>query len=164
MVTVELLSPRWAAALKSVRLRALQDSPTAFTGTYAEESCLSDEEWVNRATTWSSGHSTCYLAMQEGEPCGIVAGKCDAQDPQRAYVLSMWVAPAYRRTGLGSTLIRAVQSWAEALGVRKLHLLVTTNNTKAKRFYETCGFALTGLVQPYPHDPELTESEMVKQL
>jgi ribosomal protein S18 acetylase RimI-like enzyme len=67
-------------------------------------------------------------------------------------------------SGLGSRLIQAVESWAQNLGVRELHLLVTSTNTGATRFYEKCGFAPSGLVQPYPNDPSLTESGMVKYL
>jgi ribosomal protein S18 acetylase RimI-like enzyme len=164
MVSLQKLSPALANELKTVRLRALADTPTAFTGTYADESRLSDEDWSRRATTWSSGPSTCYLAMDTGDPCGIIAGKCDEEEPQRAWVLSMWVAPAHRRTGLATTLMRSVESWAIGLGLRELRLHVTSNNQAAQIFYERCGFTLTGAVQPYPHDPALTESEMVKSL
>ena len=164
MITVEKLSPRLAGELKAARLAALQDTPTAFTGTYARESQLSNDEWLARSSTWSSSRSTCYIAMDQGVPCGLVAGKCDEQDLQRAHVLSMWVAPQYRRAGLGSRLMQAVQSWAQDLGVRELHLLVTSPNATAKRFYEKCGFTPSGFVQPYPNDPALTESGMVKYL
>jgi ribosomal protein S18 acetylase RimI-like enzyme len=164
MIMVERLSPRFAREFKTARLTALQDAPTAFTGTYAEESQLSAEAWLARATNWSGDRSTCYLAMEDGVPCGLIAGKCDQQDPQRAYVLSMWVAPAYRRSGLGSRLMEAVQSWARGSGVRELHLLVTSKNMTAIHFYRKCGFTPSGLVQPYPNDPALTQSGMVKYL
>jgi ribosomal protein S18 acetylase RimI-like enzyme len=164
MVSVEKLSPSLAKEFKTARLSALQDTPTAFTGTYSEESRLSDEDWIHRAAAWSSGRSTCYLGMAGAAPCGIIAGKGDDRDPQRAYVLSMWVAPAYRRTGLGSRLMRAVESWAEDLGFRELRLLVTSNNKTAQHFYKRGGFTLSGLTQPYPHDPALSESEMVKYI
>jgi ribosomal protein S18 acetylase RimI-like enzyme len=164
MIVVEKLSPRLAGELKTARLTALQDTPTAFSSTYADESELSKEAWLARATTWSGNGSTCYLAIADGAPCGMIAGVCDKQNPQRADVRSMWVAPAYRRSGLGSRLMQEVQSWAEGLGVRELHLLVTSTNVTAIHFYRKCGFAPSGLVQPYPNDPALTEFGMVKYL
>jgi RimJ/RimL family protein N-acetyltransferase len=60
--------------------------------------------------------------------------------------------------------MNAVQSWAQSLGIGELHLLVTSPNATAIRFYEKCGFAPTGFVHPYPNDPGLTEFEMVKYL
>ena len=164
MITVEELSTRLVSHFKTVRLSALQDTPTAFTGTYSAESQLSGKDWLTRVSTWNSDRSVCYIAMDNGSPCGIIGGKCDEQDLQRAYVLSMWVAPTHRRTGLGSRLMNAVQSWAQNLGVQELYLLVTSINASAMRFYEKCGFALTGLAQPYANDPALLEFEMVKSL
>jgi ribosomal protein S18 acetylase RimI-like enzyme len=164
MITVEELSSRLVWHFKMVRLSALQDTPTAFASTYSRESQLSDEDWLTRASTWNNDRSRCYIAMDEGAPCGIIAGKCDEYDLQRAYLLSMWVAPAHRRTGLGSRLVSAVQSWAQNLGVHELRLMVTSTNATAIRFYEKCGFTLTGMSQPFPNHPTLFESEMVKSL
>jgi ribosomal protein S18 acetylase RimI-like enzyme len=164
MITVEELSSRLVMHFKMVRLTALQDTPTAFASTYSRESKLSDEDWLTRVSTWNSDRSTCYLAMEKGAPCGIIAGKCDEHDLQRAHVLSMWVAPTHRRTGLGSRLVSAVQSWAQNLGVHELRLMVTSTNATAIRFYEKCGFTLTGVSQPFPNHPALSESEMLKPI
>jgi ribosomal protein S18 acetylase RimI-like enzyme len=164
MITVELLSPRLVRQLKMVRLSALQDTPTAFSGTYTEESELSDEDWLQRVSTWNSGRSVCYIAIENNAPCGIIAGKVDDPDSQHAWVLSMWVAPMHRRTGLGSRLVDSVQQWAHNLGLSELRLMVTSKNEKAIRFYEKCGFTFTGMNGPYPNDPALSESEMVKHL
>ena len=164
MITLESLSPRLASVLKTVRLRALQDTPSAFARTYAEESRFSEIEWLKRATSWSSGTSICYVAMEDGVPCGIVAGYLDDHDPPRPNVASMWVAPTHRRTGLGTSLLNEIQRWAQNLGTSELRLMVTSNNTAAMRFYERCGFVLTEATEPYPPDPALIEYEMIKPL
>ena len=164
MITIEQLSPSLAMTLKDVRLRALQDTPSAFGSTYAKESRLPDEEWLVRANTWNGERSVGFIAMQDGAPCGVVAGKVDMDDPQTAHVLSMWVAPEQRRTGLGGRLLSAVQLWARDLGVPRLRLMVTNNNSTAINFYQRWGFMLTGKTEPYPNDPALFEYEMIKSL
>ena len=164
MPTVVQLSPRLVSEFKSVRLRALQDTPTAFGSTYAKESRLSDCEWLERVATWSGSGSVCYLAMEEGAACGIIACYLDKNNAARAYVVSMWVAPSHRRTGLGSTLMNTVERWAEKIGADELRLMVTSRNAAALRFYERCGFALTGVTGPYPNDPAIYEREMAKGL
>ena len=162
MLTLEPLSPRLATHLKTVRLRALQDTPSAFSSTYAQESLLSEAEWLHRAAKWSSGSSVCFLAMDEEAPCGIIASYFDDLDPPRPNVVSMWVAPEHRRTGLGSRLMNEVQRWAQTRGAGELRLMVTNNNAKAISFYERCGFVFTGTNGPYANDPALLECEMVK--
>ncbi|MGC2163272.1 MAG: GNAT family N-acetyltransferase [Silvibacterium sp.] len=164
MIAIEPLSVRLLQHFKTVRLGALQDTPTAFSGTFLKESQLSDEDWLRRVSTWNGDRSVCYIAMDEDAPCGIIAGKFDEDDLQHAHVLSMWVAPAYRRTGLGARLVHAVQVWAQDLGADALCLMVTSRNSTAIRFYERCGFALTGKTGPYPNDPAIFEYEMAKSL
>jgi ribosomal protein S18 acetylase RimI-like enzyme len=102
--------------------------------------------------------------MEEGAPCGIIAGYLDDHDPPRPNVASMWVAPAYRRTGLGTRLLNEVQQWAESLGVPQLRLMVTSGNESAMHFYERFGFVFTGTTGPYRNDPAFFEYEMVKSL
>jgi ribosomal protein S18 acetylase RimI-like enzyme len=165
MLTLEPLSPPLATHLKTVRLRALQDTPSAFSSTYARESLLSQAEWLQRAAKWSNGSSSvCFLAMDEGAPGGIIACYFDDHDPPRPNVVSMWVAPEHRRTGLGSQLMNEVQRWAQSRGAGELRLMVTSNNAKAISFYERCGFVFTGTNGPYANDPALLECEMVKPL
>ena len=164
MPTLEQLSLRLIKEFKTVRLRALEDTPSAFGSTYLKESQLSDEDWLKRVTTWNGKRAVCYLGMDKSEPCGIIAGYFDKADPRRAYVASMWVAPAHRRTGLGTMLMDAVQLWARSQGAGELRLMVTSSNSIATAFYQRLGYAFTGNTEPYPNDPALVEYEMVKYL
>lgn len=160
MPTLEPLSLQLVEQYKSVRLRALQDTPTAFGSTYAKESALSQNDWVKRVDTWNGPSGVCYLGIDNDEPCGIIAGYFDENDPRRAWVASMWVAPTHRRTGLGTMLMDAVKSWAASCEAAELYLMVTSNNAAAMRFYERCGFKFTGTTGPYANDPALFEHEM----
>jgi hypothetical protein len=54
MLTLKSLSPCLVADLRTVRLRALQDTQSAFGRTYAEESQLSEADWLRRVAAWSS--------------------------------------------------------------------------------------------------------------
>ena len=164
MVTIEQLSPHGAVRLKRVRLTALKDTPSAFSSTWAKESQRSNEDWLKLASAWTSGQSVFYIAMDEGAPCGMIAGKSDEIAPRRAWVLSMWVAPAHRRSGLGVRLMNEVERWAQNLAICELYLHVTSNNSTAQNFYERCGFTRTGITQPYQNDPALFEYEMAKAL
>ncbi|HZD48631.1 MAG TPA: GNAT family N-acetyltransferase [Silvibacterium sp.] len=160
MPALEPITTKNVRAFKAVRLWALRDSPTAFGSTYARESQFGDIDWLKRVANMSGEKGIGYLAMDDGLACGIVGALLDQHDSRTAQVVSMWVAPAYRRNGTGSVLIDAIQKWARARGVRTLCLMVTGCNHGAIEFYKNSGFSLTGITEPYPNDPSMIEYEM----
>lgn len=161
MIAIKRVTPETALVFKDVRLRALGESPTAFSSTYAKESQLPDEEWIRRAARWGADTAAAiFLAFDSDTPCGIVGSMLDEGNPERAHVISMWVDPAQRRSGVGKALIDAVVQWNASIGVRETVLMVTSVNTGAIAFYERIGFRRTGVTGPYPNDPEIVEYEM----
>ena len=146
---------------KTVRLRALEESPSAFGSTYAREVQFDDEEWTKRALRWNGERGIGYLAVESGVGCGIAGALLDSFDESRADLVSMWTAPTHRRLGVGKLLVEAVMSWARQRGVGTLRLMVTSSNEAAIAFYLRLGFAMTGHTEPYPNDPALIEYEMV---
>jgi ribosomal protein S18 acetylase RimI-like enzyme len=164
MISLERITPANALVFKAIRLRALQSDPTAFGSTYAKESQFSYDEWLTRSLRWSSDDSIGYLAFDGAHTCGLVACYTDEQDPQRAHVISMWVDPAWRRAGVGTTLIEGLRSWALSRKMRELRLMVTSVNTGAICFYERLEFRRSGKTEPYPNDPAITEYEMLLPL
>jgi ribosomal protein S18 acetylase RimI-like enzyme len=162
MITLDLVTPHNAMLFKRARLQALQDTPTAFSSTYADESRLTDAEWVKRASLRNGEESIVYLAMDATTPCGIVGGFLDKEDASRTHLVSMWVAPAHRRSGIGVKLVKAIIDWSRAHGVCTLQLIVTSNNDIAIKFYEHLGFAPTGRTAPYRNDPALNDLEMIR--
>jgi ribosomal protein S18 acetylase RimI-like enzyme len=164
MITLELITQQNAMIFKDVRLRALQDTPSAFGSTYAKESQLTDADWVKRAAQWTSERSAGYLARDAGIPCGIARALLDQDDATRAHLMSMWVAAPHRRLGIGRSLVDAILAWARAQSARTLQLMVTCNNDPAIRFYQRLGFTLTGRTEPYPNDPALIEYEMSRSI
>ena len=164
LVSLELITPRNAMIFKEIRLRALQDAPSAFSSTYAKESRLSDADWIERAAQWSGRQSVAYLALDKIIACGIGAAFLDHDDGAQAHLVSMWVAPTHRRLGVGAMLVNAIAEWAGAQRAGGLQLLVTSNNDGAIKFYRSLGFVLTGSITPHINDPSLTDCEMVRAI
>lgn len=164
MIALVPIQPESAAAFKSVRLRALLDSPTAFGATHAGESQLTDAQWLHRARQCAGEANAGFLAMDGDTACGLVRATPDDQSAAVAWVESMWVAPSHRKQGVGRLLVNQIVVWARAKGLRTLKLSVTSNNEPAIRFYRGLGFIPTGQTEPYPHDPALVECEMALKL
>jgi ribosomal protein S18 acetylase RimI-like enzyme len=164
LVTIEPITTLNTSLFKSVRLRALQDSPHAFGSTYAKESQLSDADWIRRAERWSGESGIGFLAMDTHTACGIAGSFLDENSPKHAHLISMWTAPEYRQRGIGRLLVNAVVNWARGRNARVLHLMVTSNNEPAIRFYQRLGFTRTGRTEPYPNDPAVIEYEMSREI
>jgi ribosomal protein S18 acetylase RimI-like enzyme len=164
MVSLHQITPSLASSYKAVRLRALQDTPSAFGSTYARESQFSDADWQQRAANLYTPRSIGYLAHHLDQYCGIAAAFLKEQDAQHAELVGMWVAPEHRRTGTGCLLVEAIESWARTAGAHTFELMVTSNNLAAIAFYQRLGFSATGRTGPYPNDPAVIEYEMSKPI
>jgi ribosomal protein S18 acetylase RimI-like enzyme len=164
MIHIERVSPANASTFIAVRLRCLQDSPTSFSSTYARESAFTDADWSQRIANWNGERGVGYVAAEDGVPCGLAGALLDAEDPAKAQLVSMWVAPGHRRAGVGNALVDAVQAWAQERGVRSLRLMVTSPNQSAIAFYMRLGFSMTDRTAPYPNDDALFEYEMTKAI
>jgi ribosomal protein S18 acetylase RimI-like enzyme len=164
LITIERITLGSALVFKDVRLRALQEAPTAFSSTYMKESAFLDDEWKKRAMRWSSGASAGFLAFDGDRGCGMVFSFAEELDPQRAQVVSMWVAPEVRREGVGKRLIETVLEWARGREMRDVKLMVTSVNHGAIAFYERLGFRMTGKTEVYPNDATIKQYEMVLAL
>src|ERR1700761_6764138 len=123
MVTLHQITPALSASYKTVRLRALQDTPSAFGSTYSRESQFSETDWHSRAANLCTPQSIGYLAHHQNEYCGIACGFLDKRDPRSAELVSMWVAPNHRRTGTGKQLVDAIESWARLCPAHTLRLM-----------------------------------------
>jgi ribosomal protein S18 acetylase RimI-like enzyme len=160
LITIQPITAKNASQFKTVRLRALQDAPHAFSATYAKESQFDDAEWLRRVERMNGEKGIGFLAMDGEHACGIVGAFLDANDATRAQLVSMWTAPVYRQRGVGRLLVNEVLAWARRRRARTLLLMVTSNNEPAIRFYEKLGFTRTGRTEPYPNDPAVLEYEM----
>jgi ribosomal protein S18 acetylase RimI-like enzyme len=164
MITLEPITTQSASIFKATRLRALQDTPSAFGATYARESLLTEADWVERAATWNGERSILYIAMDGGAAAGIAGSYLDQEDATRAHLISMWTAPTCRQLGIGRLLVNEIIEWARPRSALTLQLMVTSCNDSAIAFYKRLGFVFTGRTEPYPNDPALIEYEMSRPI
>lgn len=148
--------------LRRVRLRALADTPEAFASTLAEERDLPEDRWHGWTTPTDS--SANFFAIEDAEPCGMVAVFREPEDPALAHLVAMWVDPAFRRRGVGGALIDAVVEWCRDHDITQVHLWAVESNASANELYRTHGFVATGRRQPHPSDPSVPEVELARSV
>ena len=159
----EITRDAWEV-FRDLRLAALLDAPLAFGSSYDLEAGRTDEQW-QEPRRWSNGAR--FVAEIDGARVGIAAVylRTEERDPDPVpELVSMWVDPDYRGTGVGRALVDAVAEWVIEHGFAELRLMVAADNPEAERFYERLGFARNGYVQPMPHHEDRPEIEMTRAL
>jgi GNAT superfamily N-acetyltransferase len=152
-------------ALRAIRLAALQESPSAFGSTFDAEASRPEVEWTERAQRGAAGPDrVTFFAVADGDVVGLVGGYRPDATSSTVELVSMWTAPAARRTGVARELVAAVLDWARETSATTVHLWVTQRNDPALRLYQSMGFRLTGGSQPLPSDPGKNELAMVLDL
>jgi ribosomal protein S18 acetylase RimI-like enzyme len=84
------------------------------------------------------------IAELDGEPAGVVAAHLDVDyftKHSRLYIDTLAVADKAEGRGVGRALMAFVENRARELGCREVVLDVFAGNSRARGFYEACGYA-----------------------
>jgi ribosomal protein S18 acetylase RimI-like enzyme len=142
-MTVRRLDKEDAAAYQELRLRALQECPTAFSSSYEEECRRPTSEIVARVTEAPDGFVCVFGAFDHDRLVGILAfvRSRGAKTRHIAELAGMYVVPECRHQGHGRALVDILLLHARSAGgVRSLKLGVNAQNEPAKRLYQAVGF------------------------
>ena len=98
-------------------------------------------KWAMRRFAEAKGAVT-VVAEAEGDLVGfaIVQMEGGGKAGSRGYVVTLDVAPAWRRQGLARRLMEAAEAKAAAAGAARMALHVFVGNVGAVRFYEGMGY------------------------
>lgn len=129
---------------RDVRLASLLEAPAAFGSRHADWADAPEERWRARLTDVP----LTVVARSGGETLGVVSG---AELEGAVELISMWVAPAARGTGLAGRLVGQVVGWAAERGLRT-GLMVRDDNAVAIAAYERAGFVDHGVPDDWPDD------------
>lgn len=141
---------------RSLRLRAVEESPDSFRTTLAEESAEADEWWSDLVMV-TAEHPRGFLLVAESglDPIGMLFGRLDA-DVEILDIGAMWVDPEARRQGVGASLVEAALEWAREAGAERSELWVTVGNDAAERLYAAAGYNPTGETEPLREGSQVT--------
>jgi len=79
-----------------------------------------------------------------------LVGFCVAElQDQTGYVVTLDVAPAWRRRGLARRLMAEVEARVRAAGGLSMNLHVFTGNAGAMQFYEGMGYGRVGMAEGF---------------
>ncbi|MEV1132395.1 GNAT family N-acetyltransferase [Agromyces sp. NPDC049794] len=122
--------------LRTLRLAALAEWPEMFGSTLSRERAFGEDEWRQRAQRPST-----FLASRHGDdvgPAGV--HEFDGQWT----VVSMWIAPAVRGSGIVDALMEACENTVREAGSDMITLGVLEDNRAGCSAYHRLGFRPTG--------------------
>jgi GNAT superfamily N-acetyltransferase len=93
-------------------------------GTTFEESRGALRAWMN-----GLGYETALLAEVDGQPAGsclFVREEIDPQHDLTPWLAALYVAPEFRKLGIASALVRAIEQHARSVGCGELYLYTIT--------------------------------------
>ena len=127
-------------AYRECRLEALRSNPEAFGSTYEGELPQMLDWFAERMR-----NSNMFGALRGSELLGIaglLVGK-GQKEAHKGMLVSMYVRPAERKTGLGRRLVETIVEFARPR-VELIQLSVVSENEAAIRLYRDLGFAEWG--------------------
>jgi ribosomal protein S18 acetylase RimI-like enzyme len=145
-VIVRLLAPEDAVAFQALRLRGLQEWPSAFASSFEEEVDTAIDVVASRL---APREDAAVLGVFENEHLVAIAGiarESMKKLAHKAYIWGVYVAPEARGRGIGQRLMQAVLEHAgNVLRVRQVNLGVNAANQTALALYQRMGFEAFGL-------------------
>jgi RimJ/RimL family protein N-acetyltransferase len=138
--------------LQDVRLRALEDSPTAFLA--KAETSWGEAEWRAKAL-----EGAWVVARSGDQVIGVVHSiRGDHRPTDERHLESVWVDPLHRRSGVLRAILRYLSEVEP--DVRTWMAWVLDGNDGARAAYERLGFETTGERQPLTDAPRRVEERL----
>lgn len=137
-VLVTRVEPAEWARFRDVRLAVLSDSPRMFGSAVSKELQFAESEWRRRAERPAT-----FLATHDGTDVGLAAVH---EFEGHWTVVSMWISPTHRGTGVVDSLMGACEDAALQAGADHVLLAVMEDNLAGRRAYRRLGFTETGRV------------------
>ena len=147
-----LIRPLTAADVhpyKSLRDEALECAPESFSSDHAASVNRPASAYAPRFGAPASGHFFLGAFAPDGPLLGCIGCERELLPQQRhsARLVSMMVAPAAQRRGIGQQpLAASIEQAAQVAGLEQLTLSVTASNHHVVRLYESAGFRAWGLL------------------
>ena len=144
-VTVRQANVADAAALRQLRLEALQNRPVAFASDYHEEVQYPLSRTEERLKDQTANAT--FIAIANSTLVGMMGiGQSQHRNVKHnAMIWGVYVQPAWRGKNISGQMIEACIEWARERSVKFVKLGVNATNTSALNSYIRAGFKVYGV-------------------
>ena len=145
-INIRLLTKNDLASFFDLRLEALQDSPSAFLSSYEDEKAAGLPYFEN-FLFGKKGEHFVFGAFVNDELAGTLAISPEKRLKlqHKCIFWAIYVKPNHRGCGIAKKLMSSAIAHAkDKMGCLMITLTVTTNNSSAKKLYDSYGFKTWG--------------------
>ena len=144
-LTIRQANVEDAAALRELRLEALQNRPIAFASDFEEESQYPLSRTEERLKDQSL--SATFVAVEGSKLIGMMGifQYNHRNVRHNGMIVSVYVRPAWRGKNISGQLIEACMNWARERSIKFIKLGVESGNISAINSYLRAGFKVYGV-------------------
>jgi ribosomal-protein-alanine N-acetyltransferase len=117
-----------------------------------EKQCFEQEAFTRQQLAYLlTGYNTIGLtALANGEIAGFALARVDiGRNGQFGHIVTVDVAPDYRRRGIAEKLLREIETLFKERGFKECRLEVRENNVAALSLYKKLGYIKVGKLRRY---------------
>jgi aminoglycoside 6'-N-acetyltransferase I len=108
--------------------------------------CNFDEEYDFYKTISNAPNEVCYLIKENNDFLAFIHANIrtdyveGADESPVAYIEALYVKPEYQNTGIGKSLVKAIEKWSLQKGCKEIASDTQLNNINAINFHKKIGF------------------------
>jgi [ribosomal protein S18]-alanine N-acetyltransferase len=116
-----------------------------------EEQCFSEEAFTRRQIAYllTDYNTIAFVAKVNTDVAGFIIAQIETDDTEFGHIITINVAPSYRRKSIGSKLLNEVESLLRQRGIRECRLEVREDNSVAIKLYHKLGYQTQGKLERY---------------
>lgn len=116
-----------------------------------ELQCFKEEAFAKQQIAYLlTDYNTISLeAKADGEIAGFIIAQVEYEDSEFGHIITLNVAPNYRKMGVATKLLLEVEVFLKQRGVRECRLEVREDNLAAIKLYHKLGYQTVGKLERY---------------
>jgi ribosomal-protein-alanine acetyltransferase len=135
----------------------VEDASIRFLDRYyeIEKQCFQREAFTKQQIAFllTDYNAVGLAARVNGEIAGFVIGRIDiVRNMPFGHILTVDIAPSYRRRGIAQKLLREIEAIFKEKGVKECRLEVREDNAAALNLYQKLGYKKVGKLEKYYGD------------
>ncbi len=116
-----------------------------------EEQCFSEEAFSKRQINYllTDYNTIAFVARADGDIAGFIIAQVEVEDGEFGHIITINVAPKFRRKTVGSQMLGEIEHLLRQRGVGECRLEVREDNHDAIKLYQKLGYQTVGKLERY---------------
>jgi len=117
-----------------------------------EEQCFNEEAFTKRQIAYllTDYNTVAFAAKANNNTAGFIIAQIEIDNNTLfGHIITINVAPPYRRKGIGTKMLEEIETIFKQKGITECHLEVREDNSAALKLYQKNGYQRIGKLEKY---------------